>query len=101
MRQAELKTLIDDQQYLLDKAKEELAKFDSQPAMINYEAQRQQIFQKAFIQRDSELRHLDAEHKELLQTRTDLLALQARADLALQELLAKYQKDTTATSDTQ
>ena len=95
-----VKDFIDDLQYLLDKATEDLAKFDSEPAMVQYEAQRQQIFKQAFIQRDSELRLLDAQHKDLLKTRTDLLAQQARADLDLRELKAKYAGGATEISDT-
>lgn len=77
---------IDEQKHLLDKATAELAEFDSLPAMMQYEAQRQQIYKQALPDLDSELRRLDALHNELLKARSDLLAQRVRAELALKEL---------------
>jgi len=83
--------LIDDQQYLLDRANEDLTEFDSQPAMVTYEAQRQQIYKQALADRDSALRRLDAQYNDLLKARNDLLAQRIREDLVLKDLKARYQ----------
>ena len=89
-----VKALIEDQEHLLEKARTELADFDSQVPMVNYEAQRIQIYAADDSPaRDAELRHLDAENSELLKRRNDLLALRARAEIVLEELRQIYREE--------
>jgi hypothetical protein len=81
------KRLLDDQQYLVDKANSDLAEFDSQPAMVSYEAQRLKIFNETDEGLlSAELSRLDAQHHELLRQRNDLLSQRVREEIILQEL---------------